>query len=151
MCIYFLFCINQMGYHCHQQTTINKHSHNPSSLYDTKPKFYSFICIKIFLHDLRINECLWCRSQYGLPSWSFDPTKNFFPRPRIVKRSEEQLQDEFPDSVKWVWIIKGYAKKSLFMRTIRYSNLKIKERVLSNYDTDFIFQEITTRLLKLLR
>ena len=37
------------------------------------------------------------------------------------------------------------------MRTIRYSNLKIKERVLSNYDTDFIFQEITTRLLKLLR
>ena len=33
------------------------------------------------------------------------------------------------------------------MRTIRYSNLKIKERVLSNYDINFILKEITTRLV----
>ena len=49
----------------------------------------------------KYNERFW-----NLRQWkslcSFDPSKNFFPRSRIVKRSEEQLQDEFPDSVKWV-------------------------------------------------
>jgi len=56
---------------------------------------FRYHCLKFFLSAVICNPT----SSFEIKESDFDPTKNFFPRPRIVKRSEEQLIDEFPDSV----------------------------------------------------
>lgn len=56
-------------------------------------------CKEVYLKFLVVAVFFNVAKSFEVKESDFDPTKNFFPRPRIVKRSEEQLQTEFPDSV----------------------------------------------------